>query len=184
MTDLIPTTAFGTTQPKTATHGALTLAEVVTTALASLSLRQDAQMPASLDVNLPAPGEWTGRAGMMAIWLGPEQWMILGENRAGEDFTAEIATSAPGCSVTEQTDGWVIFTVTSATGSAPVQKLLEKLVNLDSEALAPGRALRTRAEHLGIIVLRRAPDAVMMLGMRSSAESLWHLLDLTAARLA
>lgn len=184
MTDLIPTTAFGTTTPRVVTHGPLTLAEDVTTALASVSLRKGGAVPALLGLTLPAPGQWVGGDGASAIWMGSEQWMILADNRADGDFAADIAAASPGCSVTEQTDGWVILDIQSTDGAEPILTLLEKLVNLDPAALAPGRATRTRIEHLGVVVQRMAHDRLRILGMRSAAESLWHHLELTMTRMA
>ncbi|WP_095588951.1 sarcosine oxidase subunit gamma [Actibacterium ureilyticum] len=186
MTDLIPTTAFGTTTARTATHGALSMAEDVTTALASVALRRGADVPVPLGLPLPGPGGWAGADGAMAVCMGPDQWLILGADGAGGDFAADIAAAAPDCSVTEQTDGWVILDIRSKDDAdgAPMAELLTRLVNLDPATLAPGRATRSQTGHLGIIALRLAPDRLLLLGLRSAAESLWQHLDGTLRRLA
>jgi len=62
--------------------------------------------------------------------------------------------------------------------------LLERLVNLPPRATAPGRSTRTLMHHLGVFIVRPAADRLIVLGMRSAAASLWHVLDTAAHRLA
>ena len=73
--------------------------------------------------------------------------------------------------------------IASTAGSAPVEALRERLVNLAPGTLAPGRGTRTTLHHMSVLVIRRAPDRLAVLGMRSAADSLWHALSETAARL-
>ena len=183
MTDLIPLTALGAAAPRQAAIGALRLSENAGLALASLALRAGAPRPAPFGLDLPGPGGWTAGMGTAAFWTGPDQWMIEAEGRAHEDFARALAAEAPGCSVTEQTDGWVAIEIASAAGPAPILRLLEKLVNLDPAGLGPGRATRTGLHHMSVFVLRRAPDRLAVLGMRSAAGSLWHALETAANNL-
>lgn len=182
MTDLTPITALGTTEAQSVTFGALTLSENPRLALASVALRRGAEVPEPMGLVLPGPGEWVEGVAVGAFWTGPGQWMVEAEGRAEQDFAADVARNAPGCSVTEQTDGWVAFDIRSEQGGAPVDGLLERLVNLPPESLSPGRATRTVLEHLGVFVIRRSEDHVTVLGMRSSAGSLWHALTTAAKR--
>ncbi|MCA0938436.1 sarcosine oxidase subunit gamma [Salipiger pacificus] len=183
MTDLVPLTALGAETPRRAAFGALTLTERPDIALASLALRRDAAVPAPFGLSLPPPGGMTGAEGHAAFWTAPGQWMLLGEQRAETDFAAALRAEAPGASVTEQTDGWVALGIT-APDDAALERLIERLVNLPPEALAPGRATRTLLHHMPVFALRPSGSELTLLGMRSAAQSLWHALETAAARLA
>ena len=183
MSDLLPLTPLGAETPRRVTCGALTLAETPDLALASLALRRGAQTPAPFGLTLPGPGQRVEARGRAAFWTGPGQWMLEDAEDAGTDFAAELADAAPGCSVTEQTDGWAGFEIVSDAGPGPLIALLEKLVNLDPATLGPGRATRTGLHHMGVFVIRRAENRLAVLGMRSAAGTLWHTLDLAVRRL-
>lgn len=189
MTDLAPLTALGTPLPQSARLGALTFREEPGQALASLALpalaqRRGAAPPSPFGLRLPGPGGWTSGGGIAALWTGPGQWLIEGPGQAEADFAAALAAQAPGCAVTDQTDGFVLFEITSEAGPAPILRLLEKLVNLDPACLGPGAAHRTGFDHQSILLIRRADDRLAVLGLRSAAGSLWHGLNRIAQRLA
>jgi sarcosine oxidase subunit gamma len=109
--------------------------------------------------------------------------MVEAEGQAAEDFAREVQERAPGTSVTEQTDGWVAFEIASSKGAGPLKALIRKLVNLDADVFEPGHATRTGLEHMSVFVIRRAEDRLAVIGMRSSAGSLWHAITAAAARL-
>ena len=114
----------------------------------------------------------------------PARKLKIGDHLSfGEDFAAEVLRNAPGCSVTEQTDGWVAVEIVSDAGEGPILDLLERLVNLDPVTLRPGKASRTVLEHLGVFVIRRDEDRLAVIGMRSAGGSLWHALSTAAHRL-
>ena len=181
---LIATTALGGTKPLEVQHGALRIAENSALALASLSLRRGSVQPAPFGLALPEPGGWASMGSHAALWMGPGQWLIEGEGLAETDFAAALQTQCLGCSVTEQTDGFVAFEITSEAGDAPILALLAKLVNIAPARLKPGMGTRTGLEHMSVFVIRRAPDRLAFLGMRSAAATLWHALTTAAARLA
>lgn len=183
LTPLMPLCALGGDDPRQLILGALTLTERPDVALASLALRRGMDAPAPFGLTLPQPGHCTGAGDITAIWMGPGQWMIAASGQAETDFAATVLAEAPGASVTDQTDGWVCIDITSTMGGAPINRLLEKLVNLPPAALQPGCATRTGLHHLGVFVLRHTDDRLAVLGMRSSAGSLWHALAQAAERL-
>lgn len=183
MSDLRSITALGAALPCLALFGALEIRENAGLALASLALRRNATGPAPFGLHLPGPGGWVAGQGVAALWIGPDQWMIEAEGRAELDFAAELKQLAPGCSVTEQTDGWVAFEIVSRAGTAPLEALLSKLVNIGLADFGPGRATRTGLEHLSCFVIRRSDAHVALLGARSSAGALWHALETAAKRL-
>lgn len=180
---LTATTALGGTLPQEARHGALRIAENSGLALASLTLRRGAAQPAPFGLALPGPGAWVQAGRHAALWMGPEQWLIEAESLAETDFATALQGQCPGCSVTEQTDGFVAFEITSDAGEAPILALLAKLVNIAPDRLRPGMGTRTGLEHMSVFVIRRAPDRLALLGLRSAAATLWHALTTAAARL-
>ncbi|MDS9469542.1 sarcosine oxidase subunit gamma [Paracoccus sp. MBLB3053] len=180
MTDLAPICALGSAKAAMHRIGSLSIREDATLGLASLALRQDASPP-QLGLELPGPGGWTESEGVAAFWTGPEQWMIEYPGRAAEDVASLLAARAPGCSVTEQTDGFVAFEIEGPARS--LVALTEKLVNIDPRRFAPGAATRTGFHHMSVYVIRRAETRMAILGMRSAAGSLWHGLTEAAERL-
>ena len=182
MPDLAPLTALGATAPRSATFGALTLTETPDIALASLALRRGTAQPTPFGLALPGPGHWVQGGDHAALWTAPGQWLIEAPGRAESDFAAKLAQIAPGCSVTDQTDGWVCIEITSTAGATPIVRLMEKLVNIDTARFTPGSATRTGLEHQGVILIRRAEERLAVWGMRSLAGSLWHALETAAQR--
>lgn len=182
MTDLGTTTALGLADAAEERLGAFTLRENADLALVSVALRRDTPLPTPFGLTLPGPGEWVAGDGVAAFWTGPGQWMIEAPG-AARDIAAETALAAPGASVTEQTDAWVVFEIVSHQGGAAVARLLEKLVNLDAGRMCSGFATRTGLEHMSVFVIRRSEERLAVLGMRSAAGSLWHALADAAARI-
>jgi len=161
--------------------GALLLRDTPDLALASLALLRGAAQPAPFGLVLPGPGGWIASGTAAAFWTGPDQWMIEAAGRASGDFAAALAAAAPGCAVTEQTDGWAGFDFEGP--AAAIDRLIERLVNIDPGQLAPGRATRTGLHHMGVFVIRRAPDILGVLVGRSFAASLRHALETAALHL-
>lgn len=184
MPDLKPITALGGGTARAVKYGALTLEENTGLALASLALRRGAAEPAPFGLRLPGPGLWTSDGNAGALWTGPGQWLLEAPGRAETDFAADVVAACPGCSVTEQTDGFTAFEIRSAAGEAPILALMAKLVNLNPSRFGPGAATRTGLEHMSVLVIRRAADRLAVIGMRSAAATLWHALEIAAARLA
>ena len=184
MPDLKPTTALGAQTSRRARHGTLRLEENSGLALASLSLRRNVKEPVPFDLTLQGPGKWVQQGPVSAFWTGPGQWLIEAADRAETDFAAELTSLCPSCSVTEQTDGFVAFEIESDAGEAPIVALMQKLVNLDPSVFGQGTATRTGMEHMSVFVIRRAPDRLAILGMRSAAETLWHVIETAIRRQA
>ncbi|ESY12726.1 MULTISPECIES: sarcosine oxidase subunit gamma [unclassified Mesorhizobium] len=183
MTDLNAFTALGDAQPRLVSFAALDIRENPELALASLSLRRGSAKPVPSGLHLPEPGRWVAGQGVAAFWVGPDQWMIEAEGRAEDNFAADLKEVSPDCTVTEQTDGWIVFEIASRAGSAPLEALLSKLVNIDLAGFGPGRATRSGVEEMSCFVIRRSETHVAVMGARSFAGSLWHALETAAQRL-
>lgn len=177
MANLKPITALGGDTACRLHHGALELEENTELALASLGLRRGATQPAPFGIDLPRPGACAQSGEIAAFWMGQDQWMVEGQNRAGNDFASEVAALCPGCSVTDQTDGFAVFEIRSSAGERPILQLMAKLVNIDPIHFQPGSATRTGLEHMSVFVIRRAAHHIAILGMRSAAGSIWAALE-------
>lgn len=175
MHDLQPITPLGDSTPRVDHIGAITLSEIVDTALASVAARlgQDEQTRALLADLLGAPAPAPGRAvfgAPGAFWSGPDQWMIEADNEA---LATDLAARAKGCaSITEQNGAWCRFDLTGS-GLADV---FERLCPIDVRSMHGGEASRSTIEHLGCFVICRTPEHFSVLGPRSSAGSLHHAL--------
>ncbi|AXI47136.1 sarcosine oxidase subunit gamma [Sulfitobacter sp. SK012] len=180
MHDLQPITALGAAEPRVDTVGTLSCHEVTTLALASVAARlgQEAacgkKLRAFLGTDAPGPAKAVLSQLYSAVWMGPEQWMIGGDDAAGE-LLADIVKSKLGttASVTEQSDAWCCFDL-SGQGIVPVMELL---CNINIRAMQSGDAQRTSIHHLGCFVVCGDPGGfVRILGPRASAGSLHHAI--------
>ncbi|MFP7569457.1 sarcosine oxidase subunit gamma [Marivita sp. S2033] len=183
MTDLLPNSAFGGRTPRRETFGALTISENVDLALASLAVLRDRSAPQPFGMTLPSAGTATFSGDAVALWIGSNQWLIGRAETEAADFAAAVKQEAPGCAVTEQTDGFVVLDIVSNTGADLIAALMSKLVNLDPTLLCPGCATRTGLKHMTVFLVRRADDHLTVMGLRSLAEALWRELSIAAKRL-
>lgn len=184
MAELTPISALGATAPIEHCRGGLRIVENRDLALAVLAVGRGAARPAPMGLVLPDPGAWIAGQGIAAFWTGPDQWMIEAREGGTRDLAASLAPEAPGCALFDQSDGWVSFEITAEAGTPAVEALMERLVNLDAARFGPGSATRTLMRHMSVFVIRRAEDHLAILGMRSFARSLWHVLDIAAGRLS
>ena len=171
-------------QPETVTIGPFTIVERVDTALASLAIRRGRQddvatAAAAAGIPLPGPGAH-GSATLAAFWLAPEMWMVEAPFASHEDIRAHLVqVFGDAASITEQTDAWVRFDLTSDHLPA----LLERLCNVDLARAAPGHATRTVIDHLGCYLIKHSAREITLYGPRSSAETLHHALTVAAGSL-
>lgn len=185
MHDLTPITALGSSAPRIETVRDVTLAEVPNLALASVAARKGheatcaEQLKALIGKDAPEPGKTAVGAPYVAVWMGPQQWMLSAEFGTHEDIAEQVKSHVSDtASVTEQSDAWVCFDL-SGTG---VFSVVELLCNVNLLAFGAGDATRTSIHHLGCFVICTVPDqAVRILGPRASAGSLHHAIT-TAMR--
>ncbi|MEM1078078.1 MAG: sarcosine oxidase subunit gamma [Pseudomonadota bacterium] len=170
-------TALGALAPREETIGALTLTERVEFALASVSARQGREETcrsglAELLGSVPGPGAAKLRQPETGFWIGTEAWMIIAPFDTREDLATELKTRfGDSASITEQTDGWVLFDLAGDRIAAA----MELLCSVEIRRMPPGTAKRTVIDHLGCFVLRPGEgDLIRILGPRSSADSLHH----------
>ncbi len=180
---LQPMNALGGAEPARDVIGTVEIAENPGIALASLAARRGqetavAAAALAMGLTLPGPGKASTYAPWSALWLGPEQWLVMADIRTHEDSAADLlAAFGAAASITEQTGGWVCFDVNGPALPA----LFERLCAVDVRAMAPGSGTRTVIEHLGCYLICDQAGQFRLFGPRSSAQSLHHALT-TAAR--
>lgn len=179
MTDLSPLTALGTPNACKETIGAYSILENTGLSLASIATPTKAKWPAPFKLVLPKPGCLSPEIdGKFAIWTAPNQWLLAAQDHDTQDFATQVSQELAAAYVTEQTDAWVSFDITSQK-TAQLNTLLERLVNLPKSATHTGKATRTNIHHMNVFVLRPTTTNLTLLGSRSQAGSLWHTLKTT-----
>lgn len=128
---------------------------------------------------LPGPSGLVEGKEFALFWTGPDQWFVDTGLDKYEDIAAMLKSAfGDTASITEQSGAWARFEL---NGSGAL-KLLERLCMVDIERMPTGTAVRTVMEHLGVFVIcREAGSRYTILGARSSAGSLHHLLMTAAA---
>lgn len=186
MRDLAPLCALGGKTPRVDRYAGVTLSENPNLALASVGARMGqeteckAQLAQVIGADAPCPGKAVLRLPELAVWIGPDQWMLAAPLDPDEDLDLKLGSQfAKVASVTEQTDAWVCFDL---QGDG-IEAVLQLCCNIDIERMRIGDATRTAIHYMGVHVIRTAADALILLGARSSAASLHHAL-LTAMRAA
>lgn len=183
MAELVAMTALGAREAAVVTVGPLTITERMDVALASVAARRGrmadlAAAAKAAGVPLPEPARHQGGSPYAAFWVAPEMWFVEAPF-ATHELIADLLTGAfaHAASVTEQTDAWVVFDL-AAPDLAP---FMERLCNVDFPAAPVGHATRTIIDHLGCYLIKHGSDAARLYGPRSSAGSLLHALEVTAA---
>ncbi len=188
MHDLAALTPLGGSEPKAETIGAVRIAEITDTALASVTCRNEKSGPflkaakTLFGVTPPAPGTSVAGAVYTLIWTGPEQWFAEAPFATHEDIAGIIKEGlGDNASVTEQTDGWARFDVEGAT----VVDMLERLCPAPARRMKTGDATRTLIEHVGsFLVCRSAGAHFSVICPRSYAGSMHHALCAAARSIA
>lgn len=179
---LTPRSAFGLDTPTVAQIGPYRIAERLDVALASVATRRDragdlATAAHAAGIPLPDPASAVPGDPFSAFWVTPGMWFVEAPFDSHEDIAALLKTAlGDAASITEQTDAWVRFDL-SAPSLTP---LLERLSNVDLDAVPAGYASRTVIDHLGCYLVKRSMEKVTLYGPRSSAKSLLHTLETTA----
>jgi sarcosine oxidase, subunit gamma len=155
--------------------GPWTLTERMDVALASLALRRGREAEVrekakAAGVPLPGPGRSEAEA-WGAFWMTPEMWMVEAPFASHEEIRAHLlGVFGDTASITEQTDAWVRFDI----AGEGLERVLERLTNVDFAQAADGAATRTVIDHLGCYLVKRSGTAITLYGPRSSAEVLHH----------
>lgn len=188
MHNLTPTTALGGTAPRVDTIGNITVSENSALALASVAARlgQGESCAKSLATFIGAPAPEPAKAvfgaTLSAFWMGPDQWMVSAPFETHELLANDLKAALNGAgSVTEQSDGWVVFDV---SGAGAVD-LFERLCPAPARRMSAGDGQRTTIHHIGCFLnCRTKGTEFQVLGPRSSAGTLHHALVSVARAVA
>lgn len=154
--------------------GPHSLSEVTSNALVSLAvprprLTQAAQhLRDYYGLELPDPEVvCTNQVNSQSIfWMARNQWMIERPELQDPNWAAALASAQIGY-VTEQTGAWVCFDLEGPS----LERVLQRLANVESARWVDSAAIRTSIHHLGVFVVCRR-SVVSIYGPRSSADSL------------
>ena len=180
MHSLSATSALGASAPQSDTVGTIRISENCDRALASVSARRDKEAACAdalatfIGSAAPGPAQVIFGTPYCAFWTGPDQWMVSApfdsHELLADDLKAALKDTA---SITEQTDGWVIFDV----AGAGVVDLFERLCPAPSRRMTAGDGQRTTIHHIGCFLNCHGEAAeFQVLGPRSSAGTLHHAL--------
>ncbi|MBS0235448.1 MAG: sarcosine oxidase subunit gamma [Proteobacteria bacterium] len=108
-------------------------------------------------VALPATPRVVEAPGVMIVWAGPDQWLVMQQRGDKADIFAELAKTFNGlASVVDVSDSRAIFRVAA---SRPSDALVRSMgIDLDDSVFRPGDVAITHVSHLGVMVWR-LPDA-------------------------
>ena len=70
---------------------------------------------------------------------------------------------------------WVMLEISGPKSREALARLCT--LDLHADTFAEGEVARTMMEHLGVIILRNAPDSFILLSARSSAKSFLHAVE-------
>lgn len=182
MPDLIAKPALG--HPPLTLAGT-TLAEADWTPIHSIAAfpgREKAldQSLGTLGLGFPLPNRWvqqtlpdnkaSDETGARMVWAGRDQAFLFGA----------VPPADLPAAVTDQSDGWVILTLTGPEARA----VLFRLVPLDLRHLGPGDCARSALNHMPLLLIVEAADRFRLLTFRSMARTAWHELHEALVRIA
>lgn len=170
MADLIATSAFGDTLPRT--FGTTTASEISYPAITSVapfkgqSQAVSKALKAQTGTTLPGPGESQTSKSARAVWSGLGQCFVLGP------ALAPIA----GAALTDQTDAWAAIALRGADAAAVLARLVP--ADLRMGVFGEGAAIRTQLGHMNAVILRNSATDFEILIFRSMAEHAAHELEI------
>jgi methylglutamate dehydrogenase subunit D len=128
------------------------------------------------NLDLPAPGRWTEAGALVAVWLGPDHFLLQREGEAAllPDITPVLGDLAAPIDLT---DARAVLRLAGPASRSILAGLLP--IDLHPRAFAPGHAATTAASHLTVQLRQIDAAPTYELGVsRSFAGSLWRALEL------
>jgi len=146
--------------------GEITMAEVPF--LTQLDVRRNPDAPTGFP--FPTQPCTSIRSGDVdVLWLGPDEWLVVGPPGAAERLTSEVG--AEGTSIVDVS----AQRTTLELGGPAVRDLLAGgcAIDLDPSVFGPGDCVQTELAHAPVVLIRR--DPVFWVLVRSSYAA--HLVD-------
>ena len=124
----------------------------------------------------PANNKFTSAGQRHAVWLGPDEFLILCEAGKEEELTSTIKSSLGDrhAAVTNVTDALAAFQLRGAA----VREVLAKGCSLDlhPSSFSSGDAVQTLLSHAAVIIMALADDGVIVICRTSFAAYLYDWL--------
>jgi sarcosine oxidase subunit gamma len=112
---------------------------------------------ATFGTSLPSAPRVVEAAGVMIVWAGPDQWLIIQRQETGVDRSGQLTKIFNGlASVVDATDSRTIFRVAASRPSDALSRSMG--IDFGDTAFKPGDLAITHVGHLGVMVWR-LPDA-------------------------
>lgn len=125
--------------------------------LALVNLRVDAGLAARVPVALPStPNTWSAGDGREAIWLGPDEWLVVGEPGTAPAVVAELRAALDGLrhSVVDVSAGQAVVNL---AGDARSDLLAQGCgLDLHPRSWRDGRCAQTLLANVPVILQERA----------------------------
>jgi sarcosine oxidase, subunit gamma len=137
----------------------------------------DARLSTALGFPVPALRRWTEGEGLRALWMSPDELLLIVPDAAAAMARIEGALSGGFFTLADMSDLRAVFTIRGAHS----RDVLAKLMPVDFSDFPTGSVRRTRAAQVAALVWRDEGDAFGLMCMRSVADYMAELLK-TAAR--
>jgi sarcosine oxidase, subunit gamma len=146
--------------------------------LAQVDLRADPALAGRLPFALPLePNAWTAGGGREALWLGPDQWLVVGAPGSAPAIAAELGRALAG-EHHSVVDTSANRTVVELTGDGRFELLTQGCgLDLHPRAWRPGRCAQTLLARVPVLLQER--DQATRVFVRASFAA--HLADWLAA---
>ena len=148
----------GIAEPESAPNAGVHVRIHANLGIAKLSARTGARaaveqhLRADFEIDLPTSPRRTSSSHVTAIGLGPDSWLLTGESIPYSLATSLKSSLGSAASLCDQTDAYVVLSLTGARLRETLAKLIP--VDLHSRSFHPGDAVQTLAHHIGIILWR------------------------------
>lgn len=107
----------------------------------------------SLRIRLsPEPNTVSEGEAVRALWLGPDEWLVITEANAGRDVAIALRVALQGVfsSVTDVSDGQTILHLSGAHAAAVLRKGCS--LDFDPGTFTPGRCAQTLIAKVGVLI--------------------------------
>lgn len=124
---------------------------------------------------LPQPVLSTTKGDMRAVWMAPEQIMLIFPHST-PDAESHVQMQLKGAGyTTDQTDGWAVLEVSGPQTLSALERICP--VDLALEAFPENASARIVMEHLGAVIVRLEVDRFLLASASSSAGSFAHAVE-------
>ena len=135
----------------------------------------------ALSLDLPVPGRSAAAGDLVALWIQPDAWLVVGPRGVDGDLARRLADAAgDAASVVDQSHGKTVLTLSGGAARDVMAKGCR--LDLHPQVFPTGSTAVTQIAAIGCIVHRTDDAPTFALIVPSSlAESFWDWLTVSAA---